>query len=162
MYDEIYFINNAGERFDYNLDQDPNGWLPLSEITFDIDARADDRQKMQRHGIWGNSTLAGALIIHFEGNLIANTAELVNAYKLEMMRIHMPPFGGGRYANQVGQLYLKFSGASETYYAKVGYEAFPRAVSRAFHPAILPFSVTFKAFDGYMLGVSTGNPYWVT
>ena len=163
MFDEVVFINQGGERIDFNLpNYDPNGWLPLREVSFEMDARADDRPKMQRHGIWANSTLAGALMIHLEGDIIADTVNQINAYKLNLMRIMMPPIGGGRYANQVGTFYVKFTGAYETYQCSVGYEAFPMAITRALYPCILPFTVTFKGFNGYMVGVNTGNPYWVT
>lgn len=162
MWDDIYFVNNNGERWDYDEDPINSGWIALSEITFDTDARSDDRPKMQRHGIWGNTTLAGPTLIHLEGNIIAGSPAQLNVYRLELMRVHMPPVGGGRYASQVGRIYMKYYGVSEYYYSDVGYEAFPRAVSQAFFPSVCPFTVTFKAFNGYMTGINSGQAVWIT
>lgn len=161
MFDSIYFKNTVGDIMLWNTDPDPQGYFPIEEITFEIEGRSGERNRMQAQGTWPSYTYFGKMLIHISGRLLAQTPELLTAYKFRLMRMIMPIDMGYQGQRHVGQFYCQFAGMSEHFVTEVGLDGGPSIVNEAFYPSTAECELTLKSFNPYMVGVNSGGLYWV-
>ena len=161
MIDDMYFVNMANETMHWNENPNGNGYFAVEELQMELDIRSQDRNRMQMQGIWPSYTYFGKMVIHISGHLLADTPAQLNVYKLQLMRILMPPRTGLAFYNKIGTFYIKYTGINEYYYTECGLEAAPDIQIGALSPSNVPCSLSLKSFLPYMWGASTGQRVWV-
>jgi hypothetical protein len=161
MFDDMYFKNENDQIMHWNEDPDGNGYFAVEEVHFDLDARSNDRNKMQAQGVWPSYTYFGRMLIHINGHILADTSTQLNNYKLRLMQTIMPARFNLAFNRHVGWLYLKFTGQSEYFYTECGLESAPDITNGALAPSVVPCQIALKSFLPYMYGEITGNRYWV-
>lgn len=114
---------------------------------------------MQDAGDWQSFNYLGPQIIHLAGDLLADTTEAYITSRLDMMRILCPPPGRQKY-RRWGELYLKYYG-QEIMKNAVTLDGYPDIPVDGTNPTVSPYTVNFKVFDPYWIGVGTGTTYLI-
>lgn len=161
MLNEVWYRDNVGNKMFWNTDPHPNGYFPIEELSFEIESRSSDRNRMQGEGTWPSFTYYGKMLIHIHGHLIANSPSLLNQYKMKLMERLMPLTLGYRANRQTGIFGCQFTGFTESFQTAVTLEGTPSILNQAFYPSVVPIEITFKSFTPYMTGTQTGQRHWV-
>lgn len=169
MIEQITFKNTNGETIDYNLDLltiAPTDWkLPVHKFQTSGDVRNVKRTRAQEHGIFKTPTYIGAGTIHMEGDILALTVEEANATRKEYKRILLGDPLDVPVLRKMGDLYLTLQETGgETYTtAPTGcmIEGYPEVIMSNENPTVQPFLITFVCFLPYLIGQSSGQPYWL-
>lgn len=134
--------------------------LPLHNVVFSPQPRSSDRPKSGRHGEWPTYLYFGKMLVHIEGDILAQNSSQFNQYKLDLLAKLLPSPVPFQTTRRLGTLYVRLTGQAEDFkgeYTLDGYEIPMEGLS----PSRAPFVITLKVFTPYLTGVTTGKYYWV-
>lgn len=163
MLTEFRFYNNDGGYVDFNTDV-----IPLTSVQFEAQPRTNNRNKMQRHGMWPGYTYFSGMLIHTEGDILGQTSEDYNVRKFNLINTIYPnpdvvPIDTGRSQDRrLGYLEIMFGGIADKYRGDVTVDgAFTTTITADDGPARSHFQLTWQVFTPYLIGVSSGKHLWV-
>lgn len=148
----LIFTNLNGQQWLIN-----NDIWPLKEFTPEGSIRGNRVERMEEPGEWPTRTQVGALLIHCGGDLLEDTS---GSYIVERMRVLqiLIPAGVIEQERKMGTLTIKYEDF-EPMYNDCTLDDYPSLPMQALYPSVTEWSVTFRIFDGFMLGQNTGRAY---
>lgn len=156
MLDKVDFRNINGEIWHFNTAD-----CPLHDFSIDYDVRpeGEEQNRMQEDGIWPHYTYVGKALVHLEGAILADTTADYVTKAMNINRIILPIPKQRQTVRKLGDLIMRYTGMTEDMIASCGLDGSPLMPKAANFPTVSEFTITFKIFDGYFVGVATGNYY---
>lgn len=157
------FVNLASEVWHFDQDPDPAGYSTVTDLSFEIQGRSDNRSRHEDMGVWPGFPYLGGVLIHVEGMLLAPDPTVVNNMRLEMLRICMPAEFGYQANRILGRFQFRLTGQTEDFYFECTQDAGPgitNSVTTA-SSARLPYQLTFMGTYPYATGVTSETKRWV-
>lgn len=150
----VKFVNLNGQTLLLNNDT----W-PLTSFEPEGSMKSTPVERSQESGEWPTRSIPGALLIPCGGDLIKNTSGAYIAERMRAMNI-LVPAGVVETERKMGTLTLSFTDF-EPMYNDCTLDDIPHLPMRALYPSVTEFLITFKVFDGYMIGRNTGRFYTI-
>lgn len=147
---------DGSNSFDFN-DVDS----PAKDFDVQVNQRSDtSRTKVQQQGVWGTRTFRGAMTIHIEGDLFADTSPEYVTKRLTMVKALFGEPDTVITHDKLGRLSFQLDGLDESWYTDCTISAFSAPVT-ALMPALTSYLVSFESFLPYFIGSDSGDYfYW--
>lgn len=146
----------------YSLNTD---LAPLTDFVPTVVERVDtSRNKSQQHGTNATQRLRAGLELHYEGNLYG-ADETSGAYWTERKALLAALQGDPSVApdfsdKKAGTIFMGFDGETEDYKADFEITLCTIPIA-ALAPGRTTFAITLFSWLPYMIGVTSGDPYWI-
>jgi hypothetical protein len=150
------FYNLADTLYEFNTDINP-----LTEVNFEYDVRVTHRNKAQAHGSWPGHTFFGATLIHMTGELFGDDSSDFNANKFTLINTIMPDPLTFSADYPLGRVEIELDGMTEAAKADVSIDGDITLPIVGLSPGRAELQITWIAFSGYFIGVTSGDPYWL-
>lgn len=135
---------------------------PFRDLDVTVPDRSDNtRYKQQQMGSWPTRSYEGAMSVHVEGALFADSSpDYVVKRKALMLALRGTP-GANVVSPRRGRVFLQFSGETHRWYFDYG----PLEVSSPVmgnYPALTEYLITFGAFEAWFINEDNPNDlhYW--
>lgn len=135
---------------------------PLNDFDVTVADRSDSgRSKPQQAGSWPTRSFEGAMTIHMEGALFADTSEdYVTSRKALLLALRGVP-GTPVTDYRRGRLFFQPAGETERWYQDFG-PCDPSIPVKGDFPALTEFLISVECFVPYFIGETSGDPQWWT
>ena len=150
----VVFTNLNGQTLALNN----NTWA-LTSFEPEGSMKSTPVERMQEPGEWPTRSIAGALLIPCGGDLLLNDSTAYMAERIRALNI-LVPAGVVNSERRMGTVTLYFNGL-EPMYNDCTLDDIPHLPMKALYPSVTEFLITFKVFDGYMIGRNSGRYYTI-
>jgi hypothetical protein len=148
----VIFTNLNGQQLALN-----NDIWPLKSFEIEGSMRGQRIEKMEEPGEWPTRTQVGALLIHCGGDLLKDTSDTYIAERMRAMNI-LVPAGVIEQERRMGTLTVKYNNF-EPLINDCTLDDYPMLPMQALYPSVTEYTMTFRIFAGYMIGISSGRKY---
>jgi hypothetical protein len=157
MIDQFDFVNNSEVRISFNTVN-----VPLHHVQFEYANRQTRRTKSQRHGEWPGKFYTGGVLVHMDGEILEANSTDFNNTKLGIVNGILPdPTVFPVTDVKLGELQIKLTGMAEVAHADCTIDGDIDIPMEGLSPSRGSLSITWVVPQGYFIGMSSGNPYYL-
>jgi len=150
-------VNNLSVRVQFNTDN-----VPLKHVSFELNNRQTRRPKSQRHGEWPGRFYTGAILVHMDGDILEANSTDFTTTKLAIVNAILPdPTVFPVTDVKLGELQIKLTGMSEVAHADCTIDGDIDIPMEGLSPSHATIGITWVVPQGYFVGMTSGNPYYL-